>query len=164
MSAAPFVFKIARVFAAPLDKVWAAWTDAEKLGKWFGPKGVKIFHSKLDLTPGGFYHYGLENPDGSRYWGRWIFKEINPKSSLVFIVSFSNEKMEITRHPMAPTWPLEFHSAILFRAQGAKTEVEVQWKAHNATEEEATTFEQGAESMKGGWSGTFDQFADYLKA
>jgi len=161
--ATPFIFKLSRAFDAPLDKVWAAWTDAEKLGHWFSPKGVKTFASKLDLIPGGTYHYGLENPDGSRYWGRWIFTEVRPKTSLVFIVSFSDEQMNITRHPLAPTWPREVHSTILFRDLGGRTEVEVNWKAHNASAEETATFEAGARSMRGGWSGTFDQCEDYLR-
>jgi uncharacterized protein YndB with AHSA1/START domain len=159
----PFIFKLARTFNAPLDTVWDAWTDADKLGLWFSPKGVTTFLAKLDLKPGGSYHYGLENPDGSRYYGRWIFEEVHPKTSLVFIVSFSNDKMEITHHPMAPTWPREMHSTITFTPKGDKTEVEVQWKAHNASEIEMTTFEAGAESMKGGWGGTFDNFAGYVE-
>ena len=160
----PFVFKLSRVFNAPHDKVWAAWTDPEKLGGWFSPKGVTTFLSKLDLRPGGSYHYGLQNPDGSRYYGRWIIEEVNPKTSLVFIVSFSNEKMEITHHPMAPAWPREIHSTIQITPRGGKTEVEVQWKAHHASEVELATFSAGADSMKGGWSGTFDQLGARLEA
>lgn len=162
MNPSPFTFILSRTFDAPLDKVWSAWTDEKKLAKWFGPKGVKIFHSKIDLRPGGHYHYGLENPDGSRYWGRWIFTDIHPKRELVFIVSFSNDAMEITRHPMAPEWPREILSTILFRPKGDKTEVEVNWVAHNATAEEIRIFAAGADSMRGGWGGTFEQFADYL--
>lgn len=159
----PFTFKLARTFDAPLDQVWEAWTDAEKLARWFSPKGVRTFHSRLDLRPGGFYHYGLENPDGSRYWGRWIIAEVNPRTSLVFIVSFSDEKMEITRHPMSPSWPREILSTILFRDLGSRTEVEVNWTAHNATSEEAQVFATGAESMRGGWGGTFGQLAEYFR-
>jgi uncharacterized protein YndB with AHSA1/START domain len=164
MTAEPSVFKMSRLMDAPIDRVWNAWTTPETLGKWFSPKGVKGFLSDMDLRRGGSYHYGLENPDGSRYYGRWIIIDVQPTSKLEFIVSFSDENMGITRHPFAPTWPAEIHSTILFRAVGEKTEVEVQWKPHNSTETEIKTFEAGAESMKGGWGGTFDQFAAYLKS
>jgi uncharacterized protein YndB with AHSA1/START domain len=163
MTAQPYVFKMSRLMDAPIDRVWRAWTTPEILGKWFSPKGVKSFLAKLDLRPGGSYHYGLENPDGSKYYGRWMIIDVQPNSKLEFINSFSDENMGITRHPMSPTWPAELHSTILFRAIGEKTEVEVQWKPHNSTEEEIKTFDAAAEGMKGGWGGTFDNFADYLK-
>lgn len=157
------VFTMARLMDAPIDKVWDAWTQAEKLGKWFSPAGVKSVHSKLDLRAGGSYHYGLENPNGSRYWGRWIILDVKPKTKLEFIVSFSDEKMGVQRHPLAPTWPAETHSTILFRPAGEKTGVEVQWKPHNASPEEIATFNAGLAGMKGGWSGTFDQLTAFLK-
>ena len=163
MSNQPFVFKMSRLLDAPIDRVWRAWTTPEILGKWFSPKGVKGFLAKMDLRPGGSYHYGLENPDGSKYYGRWMIIDVQPKSKLEFIVAFSDAKLGLTRHPMAPTWPLEMHSTIVFRAVGEKTEVEVQWKPHNSTETEIKTFEAGAESMKGGWGGTFDNLVEYLK-
>jgi uncharacterized protein YndB with AHSA1/START domain len=163
MTAQPFVFKMSRLMDAPIEKVWDAWTAPETLGKWFSPKGVKGFLAKMDMRPGGFYHYGLENPDGSRYYGRWIIVDVQQNAKLEFIMSFSDENMGITRHPFAPTWPSEIHSTILFRAVGEKTDVEVQWKPHNSTETEIKTFEAGAEGMQGGWGGTFDNFTDYLK-
>ena len=164
MSTQPFIFKISRLMDAPIDRVWRAWTTPETLGKWFSPKGVKGFLAKMDLRPGGFYHYGLENPDGARYYGRWMIVDVEINSKLEFIVSFSDENMGISQHPLAPTWPAEIHSTILFRPVGEKTEVEVQWKPHNSTETEIKTFEAGAESMKGGWGGTFDNLAGYLQA
>jgi uncharacterized protein YndB with AHSA1/START domain len=163
MTAQPFIFRISRTFEAPIDTVWSAWTDPEKLGQWFSPKGVTTFLSKLDLRAGGSYHYGLENPDGSRYYGRWMLREVTPKTKLVFINSFSDEKMGITRHPMSPTWPRELLSTVVFSSNGPTTDVEVQWSPHNATPEEIKTFDAAAEGMKGGWGGTFNNFAAYLK-
>ena len=157
-----FIFKMSRLLNAPIDRVWHAWTTPETLGKWFSPKGVSTFLSKLDLRAGGSYHYGLENPDGSRYYGRWMIIAVQPQTKLEFIVSFSDENMAIAHHPMAPTWPAEIHSTISFRALGDQTAVEVQWKAHNSSAEEIATFAAGAESMKGGWGGTFDQCEAYL--
>ena len=164
MSPQPFVFKISHLMDAPIDRVWRGWATPETLGKWFSPKGVKSFMAKMDLRSGGFYHYGLENPDGSRYYGRWMIIDIQPHAKLEFINSFSDENMGLARHPMAPTWPAEIHSTIFFRAVGDKTEVEVQWKPHNSTETEIKTFDAAAESMKSSWSGTFDNMAGYLKA
>jgi uncharacterized protein YndB with AHSA1/START domain len=164
MSTQLSVFNMAQLFDAPIDKVWDAWTIPENLGKWFSPKGVKSVYSKLDLRAGGFYHYGLQNPDGSKYWGRWMITDVSPKTRLEFILSFSDEKMGVQRHPLAPTWPAQTQSTILFKPAGEKTGVEVQWKPHNATPEEIATFNAGLAGMKGGWGGTFEQLAAFLKA
>ena len=42
MTAATKDFAVSRVFDAPRDLVWKAWTEADRLKEWFGPKGVTI--------------------------------------------------------------------------------------------------------------------------
>ncbi len=158
----PFV--ISRVFDAPRDKVWKAFTEPERLKQWWGPKGFVVTHCKVDLRPGGIMHYCLRTPDGSDIWGRFVYREIVPPSKLVFINSFSDEKGGVTVHPMSPHWPREMLSTIEFEAQGARTEVTVQWAALDTwTDLERKTFDAGRDSMKQGWGGTMDQFAAYLR-
>jgi uncharacterized protein YndB with AHSA1/START domain len=156
-------FEITRVFDAPRDRVWKAWTEAERLKHWFGPKGFKTHTCKVDLRPGGVFHYGMKAPDGADVWGKFVYREIQAPKRLVFIVSFSDPKGGVTRHPGSPGWPLEMLSTVTFEEQGGKTKVTVQWLPHNATEAERKTFEEGRDGMKQGWTGTFEQFADYLK-
>jgi uncharacterized protein YndB with AHSA1/START domain len=155
-------FVITRLFDAPRDLMWKVWTEEDRLARWFGHKGVKIFHSKNDLRPGGVYHYGMRTEDGKEMWGRWIYREIVKPERLVFVVSFSDPKGGITRHPLAPDWPAEILSTVTFTQQGEKTSVTVRWVAINATEAERQAFHAGQDSMKQGWSGTFDQLAEYL--
>ena len=75
----PFEFFIRRAFDAPRARVWKAWTDAKSLGQWWGPKGFDIASVKLDLRPGGMFHYLLRSPDGQEMWGKLIFREIVPR-------------------------------------------------------------------------------------
>ena len=157
-----FEFVMSRTFDAPRDLMWKAWTEEDRLAQWFGPKGVKTFHSKNDLRVGGIYHYGLRNPDGSEYYGKWVYREIRKPERLVFIVSFSDANGGVTRHPMAPDWPREILSAITLEERQGKTTVTVRWSAYNATETERKTFEAGRDSMKEGWTGTLDQLEAYL--
>jgi uncharacterized protein YndB with AHSA1/START domain len=49
-------FVITRTFDAPRDLVWRAFTEAEHLKHWWGPKGFKMLSCKLDLRPGGIFH------------------------------------------------------------------------------------------------------------
>lgn len=155
-------FVISKTFNAPRDLMWKAWTESERMARWFGPKGVTIIHSKNDLRPAGVYHYGMRTPDGKEMWGKWIYREIAKPKRLVFVNSFSDEKGGITRHPLAPEWPLEMLSTITFDEKGGKTTVTVKWAPINATEAERKTFDAGRASMTQGWSGTFEQLEAYL--
>jgi uncharacterized protein YndB with AHSA1/START domain len=158
-----FEFVIMRNFNAPRERVWKAWTDADALGKWWGPKGFDIVSVKLDLRPGGTFHYQLRSPDGLDMWGKFIFREIVPQERLVFVVAFSDAEGGLARHPMSPDWPLTMLSTVTFGDTGTgKTTITVKWVAYEATEKEREVFESGADSMRQGWTGTFDRLDDYL--
>lgn len=156
----PFV--ITRVFDAPRERVWQAWTEAERLKQWWSPAGFKTHTCKVDLRPGGVFLYGMTAPDGKDLWGRFIYREIVAPRRLVFIVSFSDPKGGVIRHPWSENWPLHMLSTVTFDEQSGKTKVTVQWIPHEATEAERKTFGEGRDGMKQGWTGTFDQLVDYL--
>jgi uncharacterized protein YndB with AHSA1/START domain len=156
-------FVISRVLDAPRDLVWKAFTEPERMRHWWGPKGFTVAVSEMDLRPGGTYHYCLKSPDGSPMWGKFVFREIAMPERMVFISSFSDEAGGVTRHPMAPTWPLELLSTFTFEEQpDGKTKVTIRWRPHNATEDERKTFDAGYDSMRQGWGGTLEQLEAYL--
>ncbi|HEY6831269.1 MAG TPA: SRPBCC domain-containing protein [Pseudolabrys sp.] len=156
-------FVISRILHAPRDLVWKVFTDPERMRQWWGPKGFKVIASKMDLRPGGTYHYGLEAPDGKPMWGKFVYREITPPERMVFINSFSDEAGGVTRHPMAPNWPLEMLSTFTFEElEGGKTKITVRWTAHNASEDERKVFDSSFDSMNQGWGGTMEQLAAYL--
>jgi uncharacterized protein YndB with AHSA1/START domain len=156
-------FVISRVLDAPRDLVWKCFTEPERMKHWWGPKGFTVVASKMDLRVGGTYHYRLSAPDGSPMWGKFVYREIIPPERLHFISSFSDENGGTTRHPGHPSWPLEMHSTFTFEElPGGKTKFTVSWEPHNATEEERKTFEAGRDSMRMGWTGTFEQLETYL--
>ena len=157
----PFV--ISRVFDAPRDRVWAAWTEVERLKQWWGPIGFVVTYCKIDLRPGGLGHYCLRAPDGSDMWGRFAYREIVKPERLVWINSFSDKDGGLATHPMSPTWPREMHTTVTFKDLGGKTEVTVTWvPVDGSTEIERATFEAGRPSMTMGWTGTLEQFNNYL--
>lgn len=155
-------FVIERVFDAPRDLVWQVFTERDHLMNWWGPKGFKMIAGKLDLKPGGSFHYGMRAPNGSEMWGMWTFREIVKPERLVFITSFSDKDGGLTRHPMAPTWPIRMLGTMTLTSQGDKTLLVNRVVALNATDEERVTFEGGFDSMKQGFGGTWDQLAAYL--
>jgi len=154
-------FVISRVLNAPRDLVWKAWTDPTQL-EWWGPKGVTIHHAKLDFRPGGTCHYCMRTSEGHAMWGKWVIREIAKPERFVFVNSFSDEAGGISRHPLNASWPREILSTISFAEQSSKTLLTVQWLAYNATDVERKTFDEGHESMKGGWTGTLDRLVDHL--
>ena len=155
-------FVASRAFDVPRDFMFKVWTDPAHMQRWWGPKGVKVTHSKMDLSPGGVYHYCMRTPDGQDMWGIFVYREIVKPERIVFVNSFSNEQGGLTHHPMMRTWPLEMLSTITFTEQGGKTTVTVRWLPLNSTHEEVKTFMGGFDSMKKGWGGTFDQLGEYL--
>ena len=153
---------ITRVFDAPRDLVWEAWTERERLMEWFGPKGFTMRTATLDLRPGGVFHYCLRSPYGKDMWATFVYREIVAPERIVLVNSFSDEQGNLTRHPMSPTWPLEMLSTTTFAERDGKTTITVQWAPLNATETERKTFDTSHEGMRMGWTGTFEQLAQYL--
>ena len=155
-------FVITRTFDAPRELVWEAFTDPERMKRWWGPKGFKVIAAKMDLRPGGTYHYGMRAPDGSTMWGKFVYREIVRPERMVFVNSFSDEAGNVTRHPMSPTWPLQMLSTFLFAERDGRTVFTTKWSPLEADETERATFAGGHQSMQQGWTGTLDQLAEYL--
>jgi uncharacterized glyoxalase superfamily protein PhnB/uncharacterized protein YndB with AHSA1/START domain len=155
-------FVISRTFKAPRDLVFKAFTEPARMKQWWGPKGVTIGASKMDLRPGGTYHYSMRGSDGKETWGKQVYREIVAPERIVLVNSFSDAQGRVTRHPMAPSWPLEMLSTFLFTEKDGRTTFTVQWSPLNPTAEERATFDGGHDSMKQGWTGTLDQLEAYL--
>jgi uncharacterized protein YndB with AHSA1/START domain len=155
-------FVITRAFDAPREFVWRAWTEPDRMRRWWGPKGFTVPACNMDLRPGGLLHYGLRSPDGHEMWGRFVYREVTPPERLVAINSFSDADAGITRHPMSDTWPLELLSTFEFAEQGDRTVLTVRWLPWNSSDAERATFDGAHEGMRQGWGGTLDQLAEYL--
>ena len=158
----PAEFSITRVFDAPRDLVWKSFTESERLVQYWGPKGFTMRVAKLDLRPGGVFHYGMRSPEGRDMWGKFVYREIVAPERIVFVSSFSDEEGNLTRHPFSPTWPLEMLNTLTLSEQDGKTTLTISGSPINAAEEERKTFEAGRDSIKQGFTGTFDQLAAYL--
>jgi uncharacterized protein YndB with AHSA1/START domain len=155
-------FEISRLYDAPRAKVWQAWTEPSRLKHWWGPRGFTVHTCKVDLRPGGTFHYGMKAPDGSDVWGKFVYREIKAPEKLVFVVSFSDPLGGVTRHPSSPDWPEYILSTVTFSEVSGKTKVSVSWTPHEASEAERKVFEAGRPSMTQGWGGTLDQLEAYL--
>lgn len=159
-------FAVSRTFDAPRALVFEAWTEEKHLTQWWGPKGATIIACTNDLRPEGVLHYGMRMPDGMEMWGRWVYREVTPPRRLVFVSTFSDPEGGITRAPFPAfegKWPLETLSTITFEEEDGRTTVTVRWVPFHATEAERKMFDDHHASMRGGWTGTFEQLGTYLE-
>ena len=153
---------LTHVFDSPRELVFKAWTDPDHLKEWWGPKGFTWLRGTLDLKTGGLFHYGLRSPNGQTMWGRFVYWEIVAPSRLVFVVSFSDEKENVTRHPTSAEWPLEVLNILTFEELEGRTTLTLRGVPVNATEAERKAFKAARASVQHGFKGTLDQLAAHL--
>jgi uncharacterized protein YndB with AHSA1/START domain len=75
---------ISRVFAAPRELVFQAWSSAERMKRWFSPEGVEVPEAEIDFRPGGVFAVCMRLPDGTEHWSRGTFGEIVAPEKLTF--------------------------------------------------------------------------------
>ena len=78
------VLVITRVFDAPRELVFKAWTEPEHMARWFGPRGFTSKVLKHDLRPGGSYRIHMLGPDGD-HWTQGVYREVVPPARLVMV-------------------------------------------------------------------------------
>lgn len=151
-----------RIFDAPRQVVWDAWTKEEHLKQWFGPTGSQITYAKMELRSGGSFHYCMKHGEHGEMWGIWKFREVDPPKKIQLVQSFSDRDGGISTHPMAPTWPKKTLSTTTFEETNGKTTMTLRWEPFDATQEEIDTFNAGRAGMDEGWGGTFARLDEYL--
>ncbi len=156
------VFEIERVFKAPRDRIWSAWSDAGQIGHWWGPKGCTIELRSFDFRPGGFFHYAMRYSGEAPMWGRFNYREIVARERIVWLNSFSNASCGITRAPFSELCPLEIENIVTFRERAGATTVRLRARPFGETAAERQYFDDLRASLEEGYGGTFERLGDYL--
>ena len=90
MTDTPTWVKITRVFDAPIEDVWAMWTDPEMFKKWYGPRGMSVPVAEMDVVKGGTRKVCMEMVTPERTMSMWfigVYKEISAPARLVYTES-----------------------------------------------------------------------------
>jgi len=154
---------ITRVFDAPRELVWRAWSEGERLAQWWGPKGCEVKVEQLEFRPGGIFHYCMKLPDEGVMWGKFVYDEIVAPERLSFVDSFADENGNIIRAPFFDGgWPLEVSNLVSFSEQDGQTTMTLRVAPINATEDELKLFADSHGSLHQGYGGTMDQLEEYL--
>lgn len=75
---------IRRMIKAPREKVFDAWTNAEQIGKWWGPQGFKTTTYSMDVRPGGAWDFTMHGPDGRDYKNRIVYLQVERPTFLAY--------------------------------------------------------------------------------
>ena len=152
---------ITRIFDAPRELVWKAWTEPEHVMRWWGPKNFTAPVSKIDLRVGGTTLNCMRGagPDGvvRDFWSTGVYREIVPQKKLVCTDSFADEKGNVvpaSYYGMEGDWPLELLITVTFDETGGKTTMTLRHAGMPAG--------QNRELAEAGWNESFDKLADYL--
>jgi uncharacterized protein YndB with AHSA1/START domain len=142
---------LTRIFDAPPEKVWRAWTDPKVLPLWFAPRPYTTPRCELDVRPGGSSLIVMRDPSGTDYPNSGVYLEVTPHKRLVFTDAYT-EAWKPSEKP--------FFTAIIELEDlgGGKTRYTAtarHWTAENKQAHEKMGFHEG-------WGQCADQLAEIL--
>lgn len=156
-------FVINRSFEAPRDLVFRMWADKSNLFRWLPPEGMRMEILDGEIQAGQRIFYRMRG-ESAEILGRIEYREISRPDRIVYSQQFCDEKENVVRHPMVPTWPASMLTTVSFAEEGnGQTRVTVRWEPEGvATAEEIAAFVRMRGSMTQGWSGSFDKLEEIL--
>ena len=120
---------ITRVFDAPAERVWQAWTDSSELQQWWGPQGFTCPLARLDVREGGTSLVAMSSPDFGTHYSTWQYQHITPGEQLDFIHNLADadgNKIDPVAMGMPPDFPQDQRQTVTLKAlAGGQTELTV---------------------------------------
>ena len=138
---------LTRVFDAPRDLVFKAFTDPKHIGLWWGPNGFTTTTHSMDVRPGGAWRFVMHGPDGTDYPNKVVYGEVVRPELLSWA------------HGADDDGPPLFHATVTFEDVGGKTRVTMRSIFPTAAVRDRTVKEHGA--IEGGRQ-TLERLAQYL--
>ncbi len=103
--------RVEREFAAPLAKVWAAWSDDKILDQWWAPKPWRAETKSMNFTVGGYWLYAMVGPDGTRHWAKAEYQAIDPMNYYIARDAFCDEDGNVNSSFPINVWRNEFNAS-----------------------------------------------------
>lgn len=137
---------VTRVFDAPPDLVFEAWTNPQHVVQWWGPRGFTTTTHEIDVRPGGVWRFIMHGPDGTDYDNKIVFLEIVKPQRLVYEHRGEDESVQ-------------FRTTVTFEEQGGKTWLTMQALFPTAAERDHVVREYNA--IEGG-NQTLERLGEHL--
>ena len=99
---------VERAFDAPLDLVWAAWTEADILDQWWAPRPWKTQTRSMDFREGGRWLYCMAGPEGEKHWCLFDYLKIEPHKSFSGRDAFCDEQGNLNTAQPRSHWENTF--------------------------------------------------------
>ncbi len=154
---------IERLFDAPRELVFKAWTDPEMVKRWWGPNEFTAPVVKLDFRVGGKWFYAMQSAgfnEGKPIWSTGFFREIVPNERLVMTDSFADEDGNIvpaSHYAMEGDFPLEMLVTVTFEDAGPG-------KTRMTLKHEGLPVGEHLSGANEGWNQSLDKLAAALAA
>jgi uncharacterized protein YndB with AHSA1/START domain len=139
--------RITRIYDAPVQAVWEAWTDPDQVAQWWGPRGFTLTTHSKDLRPGGSWVYTMHSPEGTDYPNRTQYLEVEKPSKLVYDHGGNDEQ------------PPLFRVTVYFSEIKGKTKMEMSMTLPSAEAAQETR----AFIKQAGGDATWDRLSEYLE-
>jgi uncharacterized protein YndB with AHSA1/START domain len=138
---------VSRVFDAPRELVFKAWTEPQHLVHWWGPKGFTNTVKQIDVRPGGVWRYVMHGPDGTDYENTIVYNEVVQPERIVY------------SHGESENDPDQFQVTVTMAEQGNKTHLTMRMLFKSAAARDMVVKEYGAIE---GANSTLDRLEELL--
>jgi uncharacterized protein YndB with AHSA1/START domain len=153
-----------RVFDAPVEQAWKAWTDPEHVRRWWGPNGFTCPVAKIDFREGGTSLVCMRAPKefgGQDMYNTWTYTKILPMQEIEYLLHFADKdgnRGDPVTMGLPPDMPQEVRNVVTFKAVGEnKTEMtvtEYDWPVGQMMEMSKMGMEQCLDKMAASFAET----------
>jgi uncharacterized protein YndB with AHSA1/START domain len=112
---------VTRIFDAPRELVWKAWTDPNYVMQWWGPKGFTAPVCKIDFRVGGKFLCCMRAPDGQEGWNGGEYFEIVVHEKIVYSMYFADaegNKVDPAQYGIEHEGMDDAHDVVIFEDFG----------------------------------------------
>lgn len=148
---------IERIFDAPRELVWKAWSEPEHLKRWWGPRDYSCPSCEIDFRVGGVWLSSMRSSDSQEIWSTGTYREIVPLERIVTTDSFADAEGNVvpaTHYGMPADIPLEMLISVILEDVGGKTKMTLRHEGLPAGEM--------ADGANVGWNESLDKLAESL--
>ncbi len=138
--------RVERTLRSSVEAAFEAWTDAEKLKRWWGPRGITAVAAELDVRPGGAYSITMQADAGKSFVLSGEYRDVESPRRIVMTWTYSGDGVRD---------PVESIVTVEFEAQGAAT--------HMVLTQEFLKEPPDMEGRDRGWRSAFDRLDEYLE-